>query len=66
MARILVSLKIGDKELIDDASIASSFNPYFSSVFTTEDFTNLPSLEPLVFEKKESYFLYFCGNFKAS
>lgn len=42
----LVSLKIVDKELIDDANIASSFNSYFSSVFTTEDFTNLPSLEP--------------------
>ena len=47
----LVSLWIGHKELIDDASIASSLNTYFSSVFTTEDFTNLPSLEPLMCEK---------------
>ena len=47
----MVSLKTGDKELIDDASIASSFNSYFSSVFTTEDFTNLLSLELLVCEK---------------
>ena len=47
----MVSLKIGDKELIDDASIASSFHSYFSSVFTTEDLTNLPSLEPLLCEK---------------
>ena len=45
------TLVIGDKELIDDAKIASSFNSYFSSVFTTEDFTNLHSLEPLVCEK---------------
>ena len=47
----LVSLKVGDNELIDDESIASSFNSYFSSVFTSEDFTNLPSLEPSVCEK---------------
>ena len=47
----LVSLKVGDKELIENDSIASSFNSYFSSVFTSEDFTNLPSLEPLVCEK---------------
>ena len=33
----LVSLKVGDKELIDDDSIASSFKSYFSSVFTSED-----------------------------
>jgi len=29
----LVSLKIGDKELIDDASIAISFNSYFSCFY---------------------------------
>ena len=47
----LVSLNVGDEVLTDDSSIASSLNSYFSSVFTTEDLANMPSLEPTVSEK---------------
>lgn len=48
---ILVFLKVGDKELIDDESIVSSFNFYFLFVFIFEDFINLFFLEFLVCEK---------------
>ena len=47
----LVSLNVGDEVLTDDSSIASSLNSYFSSVFTTEDLANMPSLEPTACEK---------------
>ena len=47
----LVSLNVGDEVLTDDSSIASSLNSDFSSVFTTEDLVNMPSLEPTVCEK---------------
>ena len=47
----LASLNVGDEVLTDDSSIASSLKSYFSSVFTTEDLANMPSLEPTVSEK---------------
>ena len=47
----LVSLNVGEEVFTNDSSIASSLNSYFSSVFTTEDLANTPSLEPTVCEK---------------
>ena len=47
----LVSLKVDESTLTDDLSIAESMNSYFSSVFTTEEYDNFPSIEPKVVKK---------------
>ena len=47
----LVSLKVDKSTLTDDLSIAESMNSYFSSVFTTEDYHNFPSIELKVVNK---------------
>ena len=44
----LVSFTVGEFTLTDDYSIACSMNSYFSSVFTVEDYANLPELNYIV------------------
>ena len=49
-----ISLKADETVLTDDRSIAYSMNLYFSSVFTTEDHANFPTLDCIVDEKLEN------------
>lgn len=44
----LVALKVGSSTLTDDLDIAESMNSYFSSVFTSECFTNFPGFSKVV------------------
>lgn len=44
----LISLKVDETILTDDLSIAHSMNSHFSSVFTTEDHANFPTLDCIV------------------
>lgn len=47
----LLSLKVNDKFLNDDISIANSMNHYFSSVFTVEDQANIPVFDYVTNQK---------------
>lgn len=44
----LISLKVGESVLTDDQGIADSMNSYFSSVFTVENYDNIPVLDYIV------------------
>jgi hypothetical protein len=50
----LISLKVGESVLIDDQGIADSINSYFSSVFTVENYDNIPVLDYIVDERLEN------------
>ena len=50
----LVSLTVDESTLTNDYSIACSMNSYFSSVFTVEDYANLPELNYIVDEQLEN------------
>jgi hypothetical protein len=50
----LISLKVGESVLTDDQGIADSMNSYFSSVFTVENYDNIPVLDYIVDERLEN------------
>jgi hypothetical protein len=50
----LISLKVGESVLTDDQGIANSMNSYFSSVFTVENYDNIPVLDYIVDERLEN------------
>ena len=50
----LISSKVGESVLTDDQNIADSMNSYFSSVFTVENYDNIPVLKYIVDEKLEN------------
>ena len=52
----LVFLTVGESTLTDDYSIVCSMNSYFSSVFTVEDYANLPVLNYIVDEQLENIY----------
>ncbi|CAB3990767.1 Hypothetical predicted protein [Paramuricea clavata] len=49
----LISLKVGESVFTDDQVIADSMNSYFSSIFTVENYDNIPVLDYIVDERLE-------------